>query len=92
MVLDVLLALQRADASIGFRYSLPGRHVRHVRDSRRRPPCPRLPDAGDRRGRARSCSSRSAGLPIVRDLIVDTSPFWEAWSSVEPWFAPLGGG
>jgi succinate dehydrogenase/fumarate reductase iron-sulfur protein len=33
-----------------------------------------------------------AGLPVVRDLIVDTRPFWEEWSRVLPWFVPGGDG
>jgi len=32
-----------------------------------------------------------AGLPVVRDLIVDTRPFWEQWSRVTPWFVPAEG-
>jgi succinate dehydrogenase / fumarate reductase iron-sulfur subunit/fumarate reductase iron-sulfur subunit len=31
-----------------------------------------------------------AGLPVVRDLIVDTRPFWAEWARVEPWFVPTG--
>jgi succinate dehydrogenase / fumarate reductase iron-sulfur subunit/fumarate reductase iron-sulfur subunit len=27
-----------------------------------------------------------AGLPVVRDLIVDTRPFWAEWARVKPWF------
>jgi len=33
-----------------------------------------------------------AGLPVVRDLIVDMRPFWAEWSRVQPWFVPLGDG
>jgi succinate dehydrogenase/fumarate reductase iron-sulfur protein len=29
-----------------------------------------------------------AGLPVVRDLIVDTRPFWAEWARVRPWFVP----
>jgi succinate dehydrogenase/fumarate reductase iron-sulfur protein len=29
-----------------------------------------------------------AGLPVVRDLIVDTRPFWAEWARVKPWFVP----
>jgi len=28
------------------------------------------------------------GLPVVRDLIVDTRPFWDEWARVKPWFVP----
>ena len=33
-----------------------------------------------------------AGLPVVRDLIVDMRPFWAEWSRVQPWFVPVGDG
>lgn len=33
-----------------------------------------------------------AGLPVVRDLIVDTSPFWQEWARVKPWFIPVADG
>jgi succinate dehydrogenase / fumarate reductase iron-sulfur subunit/fumarate reductase iron-sulfur subunit len=29
-----------------------------------------------------------AGLPIVRDLVVDMGPFWDEWRRVTPWFVP----
>jgi succinate dehydrogenase / fumarate reductase iron-sulfur subunit/fumarate reductase iron-sulfur subunit len=29
-----------------------------------------------------------AGLPVIRDLIVDTRPFWGEWARVKPWFVP----
>jgi succinate dehydrogenase / fumarate reductase iron-sulfur subunit/fumarate reductase iron-sulfur subunit len=32
-----------------------------------------------------------AGLPVVRDLIVDTRPFWAEWARVKPWFVPKAG-
>jgi len=32
-----------------------------------------------------------AGLPFVRDLIVDTRPFWAEWARVKPWFVPAEG-
>jgi succinate dehydrogenase/fumarate reductase iron-sulfur protein len=31
------------------------------------------------------------GLPVVRDLVVDTRPFWAEWARVKPWFVPAGG-
>jgi succinate dehydrogenase / fumarate reductase iron-sulfur subunit/fumarate reductase iron-sulfur subunit len=31
-----------------------------------------------------------AGLPVIRDLIVDTRPFWAEWARVKPWFMPGG--
>jgi succinate dehydrogenase / fumarate reductase iron-sulfur subunit/fumarate reductase iron-sulfur subunit len=32
-----------------------------------------------------------AGLPLIRDLIVDTRPFWAEWARVKPWFVPADG-
>jgi succinate dehydrogenase/fumarate reductase iron-sulfur protein len=29
-----------------------------------------------------------AGLPVVRDLVVDMGPFWDEWRRVTPWFVP----
>ena len=89
MVLDVLLGLQRADASLGFRYScrvamcgtcairVDGRPVLACRT-------PATP--------GRLLLEPLAGLPVVRDLIVDTTPFWDAWRAVEPWFTPPADG
>jgi succinate dehydrogenase / fumarate reductase iron-sulfur subunit/fumarate reductase iron-sulfur subunit len=91
MVLDVLLALQRRDASIGFRYScrvaMCGTCAIRV-DGRPVLAC-RTPVGA---GTERLLLEPLAGLPVVRDLIVDTAPFWQAWRSVEPWFVPPAGG
>jgi succinate dehydrogenase / fumarate reductase iron-sulfur subunit/fumarate reductase iron-sulfur subunit len=89
MVLDVLLAVQRADASIGFRYScrvaMCGTCAIRV-DGRPALAC-RTPAAS-----GRLLLEPLAGLPVVRDLIVDTTPFWDAWRAVEPWFTPPADG
>lgn len=91
MVLDVLLALQRTDASIGFRYScrvaMCGTCAIRV-DGRPALAC-RTPVTA---GANALLLEPLAGLPVVRDLIVDTTPFWHAWRSVEPWFVPPAGG
>ena len=89
MVLDVLLALQRADASLGFRYScrvaMCGTCAIRV-DGRPALACRTPATAG------RLLLEPLAGLPVVRDLIVDTTPFWDAWRAVEPWFTPPADG
>jgi len=91
MVLDVLLALQRTDASIAFRYScrvaMCGTCAIRV-DGRPVLAC-RTPVTA---ATGRLLLEPLAGLPVVRDLIVDTSPFWDAWRSVEPWFMPPANG
>lgn len=91
MVLDVLLALQRMDASIAFRYScrvaMCGTCAIRV-DGRPVLAC-RTPVAA---ATETLLLEPLGGLPVVRDLIVDTTPFWAAWRSVEPWFTPADGG
>lgn len=89
MVLDVLLAVQRVDPSIGFRYScrvaMCGTCAVRV-DGRPVLAC-RTPVTTET-----LLLEPLAGLPVVRDLIVDTGPFWQAWRSVEPWFTPPADG
>jgi succinate dehydrogenase/fumarate reductase iron-sulfur protein len=89
MVLDVLLALQRSDASLGFRYScrvaMCGTCAIRV-DGRPALACRTPATSG------RLLLEPLAGLPVVRDLIVDTTPFWDAWRAVEPWFTPPADG
>jgi succinate dehydrogenase/fumarate reductase iron-sulfur protein len=87
VVLDVLLALQRLDPSLGFRYScrvaMCGTCAVRV-DGRPVLACQtRIPAAA-----AGIHVEPLAGLPVVRDLIVDTGPFWSAWRAVRPWFVP----
>jgi succinate dehydrogenase/fumarate reductase iron-sulfur protein len=89
-VLDLLLAIQRGeDASIGFRYScrvgmcgtctvrVDGRTVLACQEP--------APDAEEVR------LEPVAGLPVVRDLIVDTAPFWAEWARVTPYLVPVEG-
>lgn len=87
MVLDVLLALQRLDATVGFHYScrvaMCGTCAIRV-DGRPALACQTpLPQASDE-----LLLQPLGGLPVVRDLIVDTTPFWEAWRRASPWFVP----
>lgn len=91
MVLDLLLAIQRQeDPSIGFRFScrvamcgtctvrLDGRTVLACQT-----PVP--VDTDEVR------LDPIAGLPVVRDLIVDMAPFWQEWASVTPYLVPVEG-
>ena len=91
MVLDVLLALQRTDASIAFRYScrvaMCGTCAIRV-DGRPVLAC-RTPVTAATAG---LLLEPLGGLPVVRDLIVDSTPFSNAWRSVEPWFTPPADG
>ena len=87
VVLDLLLAVQRIDPSVGFRYScrvaMCGTCAIRV-DGRPTLACQtRIPTGG-----GRVLLEPLAGLPVVRDLIVDTGPFWKAWQRVKPWFVP----
>jgi len=88
MVLDLLLAIQREqDASLGFRFScrvgmcgtctlrMNGRSVLA---------CQTRVTADDDDLRLDPLS----GLPVVRDLIVDTTPFFEEWARITPYLVP----
>jgi succinate dehydrogenase/fumarate reductase iron-sulfur protein len=90
-VLDLLVEIQRGhDASVAFRYScgvaMCGTCGVRV-DGQSRLACrtvlePEV-DAVE--------IAPLAGLPVVRDLIVDTRPFWSQWARVKPWFVPANG-
>jgi succinate dehydrogenase / fumarate reductase iron-sulfur subunit/fumarate reductase iron-sulfur subunit len=91
MVLDLLLAIQREhDPTIGFRFScrvamcgtctlrLNGRAVLA---------CQTRVEADWDEVRL----DPLAGLPIVRDLIVDMTPFFEEWARITPYLVPVEG-
>ena len=91
MVLDVLLAIQREhDASLGFRYScrvaMCGTCALRV-DGRTVLSCLTLvdPELDELR------LDPMAGLPVVRDLLVDMTPFWDEWARVKPYLVPVPG-
>lgn len=88
MVLDLLLAIQREqDPTIGFRFScrvamcgtctvrLNGRAVLACQ-TRVEPDCTAVR------------LDPLAGLPVVRDLVVDMTPFFDEWARVTPYFVP----
>lgn len=89
VVLDALLAGQRLDPSLGFRYScrvaMCGTCAVRV-NGRPTLACqqPITPDTDE------LLLEPLAGFAVVRDLVVDTSPFWNAWRRVVPWFMPGG--
>lgn len=87
-VLDALLAIQRDhDPAIGFRFScrvamcgtctlrLDGRSVLACQT--------RIDLGGDEISLA-----PVAGLPVIRDLLVDTRPFWSEWARITPYLVP----
>lgn len=85
-VLDLLREIQRAhDPSLGFRYScrvaMCGTCAIRV-DGRSALACRTVvaPDADTVE------VAPLAGLPVIRDLVVDTRPFWLQWTRVQPWF------
>jgi succinate dehydrogenase / fumarate reductase iron-sulfur subunit/fumarate reductase iron-sulfur subunit len=87
-VLDVLLAIQRGhDPTLAFRYScrvaMCGTCTVRV-DGRTALACQARigPDARTVR------VEPLAGLPVIRDLLVDTRPFWEEWARVTPYLVP----
>jgi succinate dehydrogenase/fumarate reductase iron-sulfur protein len=88
-VLDLLREIQRThDASLAFRYScrvsMCGTCTVRV-NGRSALACSTVVPA--------DCDSIEvapmAGLPVVRDLIADSRPFWEQWARVTPWFVPV---
>ena len=90
-VLDLLLAIQREqDLSIGFRYScrvaMCGTCTLRV-DGASVLACttPLDPERDEIR------LEPMAGLPVVRDLIVDMAPFWDEWARVTPYLVPREG-
>jgi succinate dehydrogenase/fumarate reductase iron-sulfur protein len=90
VVLDVLLALQRHDPSLGFRYScrvsMCGTCALRV-DGRPALACQTpIPSTAEE-----LVLEPLAGLPIIRDLIVDMAPFWDEWRRLTPWFVPAEG-
>ncbi len=91
MVLDLLLAIQRDhDPSLGFRYScrvamcgtctvrLDGRTVLACQT-------PVELDCDEVR------LDPLAGLPVVRDLVVDMKPFFDEWARIKPYLEPVQG-
>jgi succinate dehydrogenase / fumarate reductase iron-sulfur subunit/fumarate reductase iron-sulfur subunit len=90
-VLDVLLAIQRLeDPSIGFRFScrvaMCGTCTVRV-DGRSVLACQEV--VGPQRTHLRI--EPVAGFPVIRDLIVDTTPFWEQWARITPYLVPVDG-
>jgi succinate dehydrogenase/fumarate reductase iron-sulfur protein len=84
-VLDALLAVQRDhDATLGFRFScrvaMCGTCTVRV-DGRSVLACQASVDPEAETIRI----DPVAGLPVIRDLLVDTRPFWEEWARVTPY-------
>ncbi|MGH3383368.1 MAG: succinate dehydrogenase/fumarate reductase iron-sulfur subunit [Nocardioidaceae bacterium] len=87
-VLDVLLAIQReSDPSIGFRFScrvaMCGTCTLRV-NGRSVLACQAL--VQDHAGEIEI--GPMAGFPVVRDLVVDMTPFWEQWARITPYLEP----
>ena len=90
-VLDVLLTIQREiDASIGFRFScrvaMCGTCTLRV-DGRSVLACQSVVPED----KSSIEITPMAGFPVIRDLIVDTAPFWEQWARVTPYMNPREG-
>jgi len=87
-VLDALLAVQREHApSLGFRFScrvaMCGTCTLRV-NGRSALACQTVIPEGTEKIRL----DPAAGFPVVRDLIVDTAPFWEQWRRITPYVVP----
>ncbi|HEY7030006.1 MAG TPA: succinate dehydrogenase/fumarate reductase iron-sulfur subunit [Thermomicrobiales bacterium] len=88
MVLDALLAIQREqEPSLGFRYScrvgMCGTCTVRL-DGRPVLACQTRLQPEDEAIRL----DPLAGLPVVRDLIVDMRPFFDEWARVKPYLVP----
>lgn len=88
MVLDVLLAIQRLfEPAIGFRFScrvgMCGTCTLRV-DGESVLACQTRIEPNTERIRI----DPLAGLPVVRDLVVDMEPFWRAWRAITPYLVP----
>ena len=88
-ILDVLLTIQHDhDASIGFRFScrvaMCGTCTIRV-DGRSVLACQSVvpPDTETLH------IGPLAGYSVIRDLVVDTTPFWDQWARVTPYFEPI---
>lgn len=85
VVLDLLFAIQRHEPSLAFRYScrvaMCGTCGLRV-DGESALACQTRVPAADAAVRLEPL----AGLPVVRDLVVDQGPFWRAWKRAEAWF------
>lgn len=90
VVLDLLVAIQEHhDPSLGFRYScrIAACGTCTVRvDGRPVLACQALVDPARRSIRI----APLGGLPVVRDLVVDLTPFHERWARIGPSFLPAG--
>jgi succinate dehydrogenase/fumarate reductase iron-sulfur protein len=87
-VLDVLLGIQRDhDPTLGFRFScrvsMCGTCTVRL-DGRAVLACQERVEPGVEAMRI----APAAGLPVIRDLLVDTRPFWDEWARVTPYLVP----
>lgn len=85
-VLDLLREIQRAqDPSLGFRYScrvaMCGTCAVRV-NGRSALACRAVLEHHAETVEV----APLAGLPVIRDLVVDMRPFWRQWTRVQPWF------
>jgi succinate dehydrogenase/fumarate reductase iron-sulfur protein len=89
-VLDVLLTIQREhDASLGFRFScrvaMCGTCTLRV-DGRSVLACQTVVQ-----DEAATMDIRPmAGFSVLRDLVVDFTPFWDEWQRIIPYLVPVG--
>jgi len=90
-VLDALIAIYRDhDPSLSFRFScrvaMCGTCTVRV-DGRSVLACQSVIEPDTRAVQV----GPAAGLPVVRDLVVDTTPFWQEWQRVTPYLVPRPG-
>jgi succinate dehydrogenase / fumarate reductase iron-sulfur subunit/fumarate reductase iron-sulfur subunit len=91
VVLDLLLLAQRQEPGLAFTYScrvgMCGTCAVRI-NGRAALACSTRVQTTERTIRI----DPLAGFPVVRDVVVDTTPFWRAWRRVQPWFVARGDG
>ncbi len=83
LVLDLLHTIKwELDGSLTFRRSCAPRSLRLGRDAHQRRESPGLQGSGARSARTKITIEPIKGLPLLKDLVVDMEPFFEAYRAV----------
>jgi succinate dehydrogenase / fumarate reductase iron-sulfur subunit len=85
MLLDALVRIKQPPTIRVASPLLPGRRVRLRRDEHQRQERPGLHHQARRPGRSPMVLKPLPGLPVIRDLIVDMTQFFDQYHSVRPY-------
>lgn len=91
MLLDALIQLKEKDPSLSFRRSCR-EGVRFRRSEHERQEWSGLyyPDFGTQPAGQEDCDSPAAGLPVIRDLVVDMGQFYAQYEKIKPYLLNNG--